>query len=203
MPKKTFLRLKASKQTRVYQGLIDVFYEKGYEAVSVADIVKVCAIPRGSFYMYFEDKFDAFMYILSHAQKDKMIYLKPVLDRLNDRAFMDCYIDLIKAGLAYANEHPKLVGLWMRFYRSSSHRLSQHWRVFELQAIDVLSEYLKQDQNRGHIRDEVDIRSLAKLLYHIQSIDILEAYIDGEAENTIINKVDAYLEIILNGIKEA
>ncbi len=202
MPKNTFIGLHAEKRRRIYEGLIEAFYVAGYEAVTVADIVKACRIPRGSFYMYFEDKFDAFLYVLKHAQEEKMTYINPLLKRLDREAFFDIYEALVKAGIDYAEDNPKLVKLWMRFYHSSNYRLDDYWRQFETQAIDILKGYLLKDQARGYIRPDVDLLALAKMLYHIQAIDIMERFAQGVKTEAILTSVRAFLDIIKFGIKE-
>lgn len=65
MPKETFYRLPDEKRERVMAAAEREFLENSFEAASINRIIKEAAIPRGSFYQYFEDKKDIFLYIVS------------------------------------------------------------------------------------------------------------------------------------------
>lgn len=65
MPKETFYRLPDEKRERIMAAAEREFLENSFEAASINRIIKEAAIPRGSFYQYFEDKKDIFLYIVS------------------------------------------------------------------------------------------------------------------------------------------
>lgn len=65
MPKEIFYRLPDEKRERIMAAAEREFLENSFEAASINRIIKEAAIPRGSFYQYFEDKKDIFLYIVS------------------------------------------------------------------------------------------------------------------------------------------
>ena len=65
MPKETFYRLPDEKRERIMAAAEREFLENSFEAASINRIINEAAIPRGSFYQYFEDKKDIFLYIVS------------------------------------------------------------------------------------------------------------------------------------------
>ena len=65
MPKETFYRLPDEKRERIMAAAEREFLENSFEAASINRIIKEAAIPRGSFYQYFEDKKDIFLYIVN------------------------------------------------------------------------------------------------------------------------------------------
>mgnify|MGYP000368566941 CR=1 FL=1 len=65
MPKPTFWKLTAEKQERIKAAICQEFLRVPFEEASIKRIVEDAKIPRGSFYQYFEDKADAFEYLLN------------------------------------------------------------------------------------------------------------------------------------------
>ncbi|WP_290032942.1 TetR/AcrR family transcriptional regulator [Ligilactobacillus cholophilus] len=72
MPKKTFMNLPEEKQQRLLDAGFQEFSRVPADEASINNIIKLAAIPRGSFYQYFEDKFDLHEYIVQlYSQKLK------------------------------------------------------------------------------------------------------------------------------------
>lgn len=63
MPTTTFLNLPAHKQTRLMEAATREFSTRPYNEASLNKIIQDAGIPRGSFYMYFQDKEDLFRYL--------------------------------------------------------------------------------------------------------------------------------------------
>ena len=64
MPRSTFLNLPAEKQEKLLEAATREFSHKPFNEASINQIIKEAGIPRGSFYMYFQDKEDLFRYLL-------------------------------------------------------------------------------------------------------------------------------------------
>lgn len=64
MPKQTFYKLPQEKQERILAAAKREFTQVRYSDASINQIVREAGIPRGSFYQYFEDKKDVFLYFL-------------------------------------------------------------------------------------------------------------------------------------------
>lgn len=64
MPKPTFFNLPSEKQETLIHSAKKEFSRVPLNEASITNIVKNADIPRGSFYQYFEDKEDAFYYLL-------------------------------------------------------------------------------------------------------------------------------------------
>lgn len=63
MPKSTFFNLSEEKRQRIINATIDEFIENSYENVLISNIAKRSNIPVGSFYQYFYDKDDLYLYL--------------------------------------------------------------------------------------------------------------------------------------------
>lgn len=64
MPSKTFINLPEEKKNKLIISAINEFSNNTFFDVSINKIVINAGIPRGSFYMYFNDKVDLFEYIV-------------------------------------------------------------------------------------------------------------------------------------------
>lgn len=71
MPQQTFFNLPDDKRQRILDLAIDEFAEHSYKTASISRIVKKAGIAKGSFYQYFEDKKDLYLYLVQLAGEQK------------------------------------------------------------------------------------------------------------------------------------
>lgn len=64
LPKQTFFNLPIEKRESLISAAMKEFSRVPLSEASIANIIKDAAIPRGSFYQYFEDKEDIFYFLL-------------------------------------------------------------------------------------------------------------------------------------------
>ena len=69
MPSETFFRLPESKQDRIVQAIKDEVERASYEEFSVGSVIRACGISRGSFYQYFPNKEDIFLFLIADYQQ--------------------------------------------------------------------------------------------------------------------------------------
>lgn len=81
MPSNTFLNLSADKQTRLMDAASREFSAKPYNEVSINKIIQDAGIPRGSFYMYFQDKEELFRYLVHGYVEQLLMVLEEALLR--------------------------------------------------------------------------------------------------------------------------
>ncbi len=81
MPSNTFLNLPEDKQTRLMDAASREFSAKPYNEVSINKIIRDAGIPRGSFYMYFQDKEELFRYLVHGYVEQMLMVLEEALLR--------------------------------------------------------------------------------------------------------------------------
>lgn len=202
MPKDTFLRLKSDKKNQIKKGLLEVYNHLGYDQTTVSDIIKACEIPRGSFYQYFEGKFDTFIYLIDEIQKDKLTYLQPVIGKIGKEPFLEIYVDLFRLGIKFAKDNPDAFKLGQILYKSHDHDISGLWLRFEAQAVAMYKDFLLQDRIAGNIKSNVNLELVAKMLYRLMSVDVVEEFLITQDEEKLMSLVQDMLEILKYGIKE-
>lgn len=68
---------KEERRAQLVEAASRVFAEKGYRSASITDIIEAAGVARGTFYLYFDSKLDAF-----HAVMDRFLDLfKEVVER--------------------------------------------------------------------------------------------------------------------------
>ncbi len=64
MPKRLYYALSPEKQSSIVEAALREFSEHPYDEASINQIIKRASISRGSFYLYFTDKEDLYMWII-------------------------------------------------------------------------------------------------------------------------------------------
>ncbi len=78
MPKETFFNLPDEKRQAITDILMEEFSEHDYKSVSISRIVARAGIAKGSFYQYFEDKKDCYLYLLQLGMDEKMNFMSRI-----------------------------------------------------------------------------------------------------------------------------
>lgn len=95
MPKLTFYNLPEEKRQTLVQAIKSEFSRVPLFEASISNIVKAAGIPRGSFYQYFEDKGDAFFYLLNElAEQEKYNFLSIL--SIHDGDLFETAVDFYK-----------------------------------------------------------------------------------------------------------
>ena len=121
MPSSTFFRLPEEKRERLMQEVWKEFTRVSYAEASINRIILGARIPRGSFYQYFEDKNDLFLYLLDIIREKFLELLDAVASRVSvpiiasgGAGKKEDFVELFKhkgmdAGLAASIFHTKQV----------------------------------------------------------------------------------------------
>lgn len=144
---------KAKKRQDLLDEAFKLFLAKSIEETSIDDIVSAAGVAKGTFYLYFKDKFDLIDQIIIRTTGD--IILK--VYRLKQSEAFDCFEDLVIAVLdEIINklcENPSLLSL---IHRNVSWQLYQ--KALRESSGESLLDLLKKDElrfNRNqHISDE-------------------------------------------------
>ena len=108
MPKKTFLNLPDEKRQTIINAAIEEFAEYGLENASTNRIVANSGISKGSFYQYFDDKQDVFMYLLTVLENEKMEYFKGKHPPSTNMDTFGYFRWMIKTGMEFDTSLPFL-----------------------------------------------------------------------------------------------
>lgn len=107
MPTETFFNLPEEKRARLLDVLLDEFSQNDYDNVSIARIAERAGIAKGSFYQYFADKKDCYLYLIQLAIDEKTSFLRqpppePPVDMFAHLRW------LVDAGMQFQFHNPRL-----------------------------------------------------------------------------------------------
>ena len=105
MPTETFYHLKEEKQQRILDAALHEIAENGYEKAGVTRIVKNAGIATGSFYQYFKNMEDLFIYVALEAGRLKSEYIRRALAQNNRTDFESVVRAIYGGGMRFGLEH--------------------------------------------------------------------------------------------------
>lgn len=157
MPKKTFFNLCKSKKEKIINTAYDIFIEEDYENINIRNITSRIGISIGSFYQYFSDKDDLYLYLMSNIEKK--VYSMELQKRhflLIDKDAIPIEQICTKKEIAFNRTWYSVpVEVMMKFYFGEySSELNSH-----------VMEELVNLKNSGKLKDFIDIN----FIFHIYS----------------------------------
>ncbi|GAB4565354.1 MAG: TetR/AcrR family transcriptional regulator [Anaerolineales bacterium] len=157
MPKQTFFNLPEEKRSAVVDAAIDEFAEYGFESASINRIVANSGISKGSFYQYFEDKRDVFMYLLSVLEQEKMEYFKGKRPPSNNMDTFEYFRWMIKTGMEFNSAYPRITQAISRVLLMEGLYYGKFFGDYHQKTLDALELMIKQAIARGEVDPSVDV----------------------------------------------
>jgi len=202
MPTQTFYNLPKNKKKNIENVAIKLINDLGYDKTTVSDIVKACQIPRGSFYQYFDNKFDLFSYLLESKQQEEMTFIKPLYEDLAGEAFIDLFKDFVQASLDFARQHLDVYQLGFQLYQTHDETVNDMRQHMEEKKLDIYRDLLTQDVENGYLKAGVNVDVLAKLLYAFNVKELYHLIYEGGTDREILDLTTCMIDIIKYGVKK-
>ncbi len=203
MPKNTFFNLPEAKREAVRRAAIAEFAAHSFRNASVNRIVAHAGIAKGSFYQYFDDKNDLFLYVLQVIGQEKLQYLSPVLQDSENKTFAQLLRDLYLAGVQFALQHPLYAEISKKFLQSKGTPIYEEVIQQSLPAAYEFFEPLLQKAiQRGEVRADIDVKMTAFFLTNLNTA-LVEYYLEHVSSNydeRMIETIDKFLALIIRGI---
>ncbi len=191
MPTKTFLNLDIKKQQKLIKAAITEFSNNNYYDVSINKIISNASIPRGSFYMYFKDKDDLFLYIIDEYNKKlNNIVKRTLIENQGDlrNTFIKLYDQVVT--LIFDNNYQSVLKNIGIFYNMHSNLRKN----FE----HLLFLHIKEDINSSNIKS-CDLEFIFSMFIHNLFLSITECF-KNELNKEIKVQYLKKLDIICYGI---
>jgi AcrR family transcriptional regulator len=157
MPKQTFLNLSEEKRNVIIGAAIDEFAQYGLENASTNRIVSNSGISKGSFYQYFEDKQDVFMYLLTVLEHEKMEYFKGKHPPSMNMDTFQYFRWMIKTGMEFNTSHPRLTHAISRVMFSEGLYYGNTFADNRKRTVAGLKAMIEQAIERGEVDPSVDV----------------------------------------------
>ncbi|WP_239644532.1 TetR/AcrR family transcriptional regulator [Enterococcus crotali] len=209
--KKTFFHLTKEKQQRLLNAASIEFSRATLGEASIANIVNLAEIPRGSFYQYFEDKEDLYYYYFDVLRQDSKKDIEKYIKEANGDLFEGMVLYFPKLILeALTGEHASFYhNLFMKMDYQTTNRISPQFTTIDQKGERCQKKrhghkiYTSIDLTKLNIQDEQEFKMLMQMLMNTVYSSIIEGYYklkenpDYEIEQTVEN-----FKTKLNWLKE-
>ncbi len=200
MPKETFLKLPPEKKKAIFDAAVAEFSENSFSNASINKIVKEAGIPRGSFYQYFEDKEDVYVYVLTEIGKEKLSYVNSITVP-DGIGFVEHMMLISRQAFEWAEKQPSYFKIGMLMEYDNSQCVAMLKRMSK-ESVGQLDALMDNDIRLGIIRSDVDLDVVMDIIIAFQSSALKEFYETGN-KDAYLAKLEAMLKIIMGGISNA
>ncbi len=190
----------AERKARTKRQLIDaaktLFEQHGFDAVSVAQIVKAADVAKGTFYQHYETKIDVLADVVRDEGEDKFKQaLEAVRQGASALGMLESFLKIQcqwfenneKVAEALVMSALKTVG------QEKNLEKNRHSRYFQ-------TALMKLAQEQGEVRDDIDAREMAKVIGSAVVISVL-AWAKDPQPNVLYPSVQESLKIFLQGVQ--
>lgn len=203
MPKQTFFNLPSEKRAVILEAARAEFSEFTLEEASIANIIKRAKIPRGSFYQYFEDKDDVFLYLVEEGGKDFFERLIKALQEAQGDIFAGCEV-WFKQNIEGLDD-PIMKKLCKNIFLSMNEKMQDKMTPHCVKhpfagSMKILVENM--DLTKLRISDEEEMKYFLRMLKGI-IFGAMANYFKGNVEKERCLKAYAFqMEVIKRGISK-
>ncbi|PKM65234.1 MAG: TetR/AcrR family transcriptional regulator [Firmicutes bacterium HGW-Firmicutes-19] len=197
MPTNTFYNLEESKRKQIFDACVDEFSLHTFSEASINQIIKAANISRGSFYQYFADKEDCYMYLLSEMVKEKMEMFKDVVGSNENDTVFDEYEAMFDKAIRWIEVKPKYYQIGSKMDMDNSEFIRKLLKG-NLASLDYFASLIRRDQQRGIIRKEIDPVILTEMLFSINQKALMNFFYNRDFEG-MKKHLHHILEIIRKG----
>jgi AcrR family transcriptional regulator len=208
MPKPSFFNLTEDKRNVIISVALEEFSTANYDTASINQICKNSNIAKGSFYQYFADKLDLYMYIMTLAIEAKITFFSAILEQFAALSLLEQIRLLFMKGIEFAAAHPKYSALGEQFSRETNETAKLTViKEGEKQSDSLFIHMIDQAKLKGEIDSNIDTLALSMMLQSLNKT--VNEYMQskcGDISYKNYNEdakkmVNSLLGIIFNGIK--
>ena len=202
MPTQTFQNLPAEKQERVLTAAINEFCQRNVEEANIANIVRQAGISRGSFYQYFNNKEDLYVYVFETLRERRAEYTRPAFDCYKSQPFLTFFEQFYLLDTEFLLQHPQHIELGKVMYSHARGVSLGLIQAVQRRYRDIFLIAIGYDQDNGRIRPEVDARILADLCVHFMTdIFIFQNFAYRMSLASVEEHLKGTIDIIRRGIE--
>jgi AcrR family transcriptional regulator len=203
MPKDTFFNLPEDKRKAICEVAIQEFAEYPFDQASINRIVSRAGIAKGSFYQYFEDKADLFLYLARLAGEAKAQYISPVMRNPDRHDFFTLLRELYASGIQFTVENPEFAIISQKVLEHKDEPIYRELMAENLpSAYQFFEALLENAVSKGEVRADIDTKMLAYMLVPMNA-HFAEYYLEHvaqEYDEAMLEALDKFVDMLKNGI---
>ena len=205
MPKQTFFNLPQDKRALICDVAVDEFAEYPFAQASVNRIVVKAGIAKGSFYQYFKDKQDLFLYVGQLIGEEKLSYMSPVMRNPDEHDIFTLIREMYLSGIQFAHEHPRYLAIGNKLLANKEAPIFKALKAdFWPSSFAIFETLLKGAIARGEVRADIDVNMFAYLIASMNTVvvEYYSEFVSQAIDESMIETVDKFIDFLKNGIGE-
>ncbi len=188
------------KRDRILKAAIKVFAKNGFYATRVSEIAKAAGVADGTIYLYFKNKDDVLITIFEDGINRLLVILREVAE--SDEPFEKRITRIIELQLGLLEDQRDLAEVITVNLRQSSRLLKQYATPLFMQYIDVIAGVVREGQEEGAFRKDLNPRVVARSLFGALDA-ILLTWALGEGDTAALRKAAAHCaSLFLEGLRK-
>jgi AcrR family transcriptional regulator len=200
LPTETFLNLPKEKKSKLIRAIKKEFARVPYDKVSINKIVQNADISRGSFYMYFIDKEDMLMYILSNYYDEVVATIKKS-SKENQGDLFTIFKDILKFTADFGMEEDN-IAFCMNIF--TSHKVL-NCITNELVSKDMKNQHynwIRPYINTGNlnVKKEEELYDFIEILTAITQKAVVEVFLHIENKDKVLENYEKKITILKRGM---
>lgn len=203
MPKETFFNLPQEKRDAICETAVAEFAAHPYKQASINRIVTKAGIAKGSFYQYFDNKKDLFLYLLQLMGEAKLAYLTPALQNPTQQDFFTLLRDTYRAGIQFAIDYPLYAEIGKKLLASKDDPILADVIEANMPAAqNFFAPMLQQAINRGEVRADINVDMFAYMIaaMHTHIVEYHIEHVDANYDETMMTTLDQFIDFLQHGI---
>ena len=198
IPSDTFFNLPEEKRKKIISGAIDQFEESHYSNVTIDGIVQSAGISKGSFYQYFENKDDLYIYMFTELADTKLDMFESLKAKVPFISFKEYIMEYIMELKKLESSNDQISHLKREFLNECPQHIKKQILKLEIpKSIIAFRRVINSYVEKGEFRKDLDSKTAAYIT--VMSISNLEHYNYGEEED-ILSALISIIEFLVDGM---
>lgn len=201
LPKQTFFNLPEHKKKKLLESAEMEFARVPLFEASIANIIRMAGISRGSFYQYFEDKDDIYIYLVDEKVKTAIIYFIGLLEKHNGdliEALTEMYYYFLYSFSDEEEKHLLRNALLFTTYRVESSFTSMLEKYLQNEHFKLVEGLINKD--RLNISEDKDLLHIFKLVSGLAFNNLIEKTVKGLTDEEAMESFKRSMYLIKHGI---
>jgi AcrR family transcriptional regulator len=169
MPTETFFNLPDDKRRMILDLAIEEFADNDYHIASISRVVARAGIAKGSFYQYFADKQDLYLYLLQMAADEKTSFLQASPPPDPEAGFYDMLRWMFHIGFDFEFSNPRLAKIGYRAVYGDAPLPEETAAVLRGSNTAFFGPMVQLGQARGEIDPALPADLVAMMVYGLLS----------------------------------
>lgn len=199
MPKLTFYNLPDEKRENLIQAIKCEFSRVPLFEASISNIVKAAGIPRGSFYQYFEDKDDAYFFLLNELAEQERYNFLSIL-RMYDGDLFETAIEFFERLLKEEEHFHFLKNAFLNMTQKTESSFARRIGDNSKNSDNFRATAALIDRNRLNISSEKELFHVLQIITSITFRNLVEAFAHDLSHQESLENLKTELNLIKKGL---